>query len=870
MLFGMDSQSAIARAQAGLEGQITSSQMTGKYLFPLYFEGRVEYHPTLKIFVGTIDPRADWEVFVDAQSGQILQRRNTIYYDAISGNSTGSIQPFTPYDNWVDRPFFDQDLYFDGYDPIATDINGNYNIELPGSDPIGVNVFFNGPFIQILNAAGSESYIQEMLTPPTTFDIYWDDNNSTPPERDAFYAAVTVHKYITTLDPALGVMDFPMVCNVNVAGTCNAFWSGWEQTINFYQEGGGCPNIAQIADVVYHEYGHGITDLQTRPAGPDGAMHEGFSDYTACTITNQSRVGLGFTGPNTFLRELDNNNHFPEDWSGESHNDGLIIGGALWHTRQILSPHNMGYVDSLWHFARYAQAQNFEDYFWAFVALDDNDGDLSNGTPNAAVIFSTFGDRHGIGPGTHITITADSLFDSEDTLSSHIVRAHINSVFALRPDSVFVYYNMGTGYMPLTMTREDTFWVAAIPPQHSGTNVDYYLLAVDQGGFRGISPANAPDSHYTFYIGPDRIPPTLAAVEGPPNTVNLFGPYGPFVISAYDINGIDPNGVRLHYRINSENENQASLLPAHFENRFVLESLNLNRQLVTGDIVHYYYTALDGANSPNTGRLPATGDFQLVMVTSETFENFERFGIDRWNSGPEWALYSPGYNGSQNAIWFSNPRYPDNADISISMNFGYDLSPYTRAQISLFHKNLIRAGDTCYVEASNNGGATWTRIAGISGISAQYSSGTYDIASILSPNAHDYRIRFRFISDASDNWVGIFLDDIGWIVGSETAIDDSETPIPEKFQLAQNYPNPFNPQTNISFSLPSKSNVRLEVFDLLGRRIKALADKSLEAGSYNFVWDGKDESDQQVSSGIYFYRLTTDFGVRQEKMTLLK
>jgi hypothetical protein len=75
--------------------------------------------------------------------------------------------------------------------------------------------------------------------------------------------------------------------------------------------------------------------------------------------------------------------------------------------------------------------------------------------------------------------------------------------------------------------------------------------------------------------------------------------------------------------------------------------------------------------------------------------------------------------------------------------------------------------------------------------------------------------------------------------------------IPENVQLNQNYPNPFNPGTIISYQIPSKSHVSLDVYDMLGRQIKNLVDEFQEAGSYNIHFDGSD-----LSGGIYFYTIS--------------
>jgi Zn-dependent metalloprotease len=862
---------ALEIADDGLAGVIDGKEYQGLAIMPIFGDGGASYYPVHQIIVKSSEPYAVWETFVNAQTGEILQRTNKVYFDNVTGTVSGSIQPLYPFDPWEDRNFFHHDLIFDGGPVATTDMNGGYSLNLSGSNPVSVDAYLRGPYMEVWNDAGEEAHIVDTVDPPATYNVYWNESNSTPPERDAWYSAVYVHNWVKTLDPGLTVMDFPMHCNVYVSGTCNAFYSGWDMSINFFSAGGGCNNTAQIADVVYHEYGHGVSDLQTRPNGPNGAMHEGFSDYLACTITNQPVVGRGFYSgdPNGSLRTLDNNRRFPMNWNGEPHNDGLIIGGALWHTRADLSPHAIGYVDSLWHFARNAQTQEFEPYFWALLELDDNDGDLSNGTPNAWTIFHNFGDRHGIGPGTAITVTADTLFDSEDTTRSFTINASVTTIFNINPDSIILFYDSGSGFQPVPMTLNGTEWRGVIPPQPNDTHVRYYVLAVDAGRFRGTWPIDAPESYYSFYVGPDRIPPTLAILEGPRNTINLFGPYGPFIMRAFDVNGINSSQVRLHYFVNDEPEATASLMSGANDGEYILLSVDLDRQLSTGDTLRYYFTAADGARQPNTGRLPQSGTFGFAMTTSEVFEYFERDGLANWTYDQGWTLRNDGYI-SYHSVWFASPNYPNNANASLMSNTTFDLSPYGAGRVSFYTRGGIRSNDSCLVEVSNNNGQSWFKAGSITGEQISgYHFKEYDISSILRPNAHQYRFQLRFVTDSDSTWIGLIFDDIAWTVEPLVSVAEG-APMPQRLALGQNYPNPFNPATNISFSLPQQSQVRLEVFDILGRSVTTLINKELNAGSYSAIWAGDDRSGAQVSSGVYFYRLTTEQGTRQEKMTLLR
>ncbi len=103
-----------------------------------------------------------------------------------------------------------------------------------------------------------------------------------------------------------------------------------------------------------------------------------------------------------------------------------------------------------------------------------------------------------------------------------------------------------------------------------------------------------------------------------------------------------------------------------------------------------------------------------------------------------------------------------------------------------------------------------------------------------------------------------------------TGIAGSENALPATYFLSQNYPNPFNPTTSISFGLPAASEVRLEVFNLLGQRVRTLVNGDMEAGYKTVVWDGKDESGKAVSSGIYLYKLSATGFEKSQKMLLLK
>jgi hypothetical protein len=102
------------------------------------------------------------------------------------------------------------------------------------------------------------------------------------------------------------------------------------------------------------------------------------------------------------------------------------------------------------------------------------------------------------------------------------------------------------------------------------------------------------------------------------------------------------------------------------------------------------------------------------------------------------------------------------------------------------------------------------------------------------------------------------------------AVDAGGNLTPRGFALAQNYPNPFNPVTNLDFTLPSAGAAKLVVFDLVGHKVRTLVDSPMQAGTHSVVWDGRDDAGNQLSSGIYFYRLTAGQQSWTKKMMFLK
>lgn len=143
---------------------------------------------------------------------------------------------------------------------------------------------------------------------------------------------------------------------------------------------------------------------------------------------------------------------------------------------------------------------------------------------------------------------------------------------------------------------------------------------------------------------------------------------------------------------------------------------------------------------------------------------------------------------------------------------------------------------------------------------------------IVDTNEFNSTVKFLSVSERESSCLNSYQPVWG---GAVTVKDASgvvrlHSELPQSFSLAQNYPNPFNPSTAINFDLPTRSSVRLDVFNLLGRHVRTLVDEELGSGSYVVDWDGTADGGESVSSGVYFYRLTAGSSSLSRKMLLLK
>ena len=236
-----------------------------------------------------------------------------------------------------------------------------------------------------------------------THNINWNesDNSIRNEETNVFYHINIIHDFFTKSSPFnITAMNYKIIARVGSLNQCNANFDSSTQTINFGKNNYCDDNIALDSDVIYHEYAHAVVDsiYSTLPySGQTGAMDEGFADFWAAAINNNSKLGessfsSGTSDCSNCLRNLNNTVKKPTSWS-EVHDDSRSFAGALWDTRVLLGANE---AEPLIMRAMKAQPHSFSEMMDNILLFNDNNSDLTDGTPDSSLICQAFTTNHGI------------------------------------------------------------------------------------------------------------------------------------------------------------------------------------------------------------------------------------------------------------------------------------------------------------------------------------------------------------------------------------------------------------------------------------------------------------------------------------------
>lgn len=357
-------------------------------------------------------------VQIDPISGRVFEVAPSMFYseaDApgmVGGFARASVYPRWYKDELVVKPLSEITVGLtvptpqDGSTPqdelptsVMTDVDGRYTIAAAAVPKINNIV---GAKVRIFNRTGPRVAV-DGIKMGDFWQTYVNPQEGVHASQDKITAQSMVFhhtdyifrlaaEYITT-----PWFDAPLPSHTNLSRSCNAHWDSRAGTINFYSGDSQCANTGLISDIIYHEWGHGL-DAKTGGI-KDGAYSEGFGDIMSMLITKSPIIGIGFGLNGRVVRDLEPDKIYPQDAKGGVHAEGQVIGSTFW---DLFNEFKKYYTEdeALFFLRKYAfqmifTAEKYTDVYDALLVIDDDDADLSNGTPNFCIINEPFA-QHGL------------------------------------------------------------------------------------------------------------------------------------------------------------------------------------------------------------------------------------------------------------------------------------------------------------------------------------------------------------------------------------------------------------------------------------------------------------------------------------------
>ena len=384
-----------------------------------------------------------WQARVDAATGEMLSFEDVNEY--VSAQATGGTylnSPTTgsevvrpaPYANLSSGGFTNSaGLYSFTSGTVTSTLAGQY---VKITDTCGT-------LSQASDASGNIAFGTSAGTDCTTPGHGGAGN--THSAREQFYQVNRIKEVVRGWLPGNAWINTQLNVNVNLNQVCNAYWDG--TALNFFKSGGGCANTGQIAGVSLHEFGHGIDQNDSTGTATDGATGESYGDTTALIALHDSCLGEGFLPTNctgygdactscTGVRDADYAKHGSNTpatadnfirvhcpgaagaagpCGKEVHCESYVPTETMWDlaARDLPSPGTgiaWTILDRLWYLSRNTATRSFTctpgttytsngcsaGSLWKVMrAVDDDDGNLNNGTPHGGALFAAF-NRHGI------------------------------------------------------------------------------------------------------------------------------------------------------------------------------------------------------------------------------------------------------------------------------------------------------------------------------------------------------------------------------------------------------------------------------------------------------------------------------------------
>ena len=263
-------------------------------------------------------------------------------------------------------------------------------------------------------------------------------------------------------------------------------------------------------------------------------------------------------------------------------------------------------------------------------------------------------------------------------------------------------------------------------------------------------------------------------------------------------------------------------------------------------------------------------------------------GIIPWDMGGANNLWHLSKNRvyGDSVSWYcgdeTSHRYVNNMDAYLR-TIPFVLDQKSELTFWAWYDVTVYGSDGFYVEVKPDTAAQWKILdfIGSGGALQPFLMGNgwlhygYDLSEY--PPGTQVQVQFRFVSDGKDVAEGVYIEDVSVHTQLETNVSQSElheaskAPVPDHFEVRQNYPNPFNSRTVIQYDLPQAvRGGEFDIYNILGKKIFSRAIGSRPAGTYRLYWDGRDQYNRQVSTGIYIYRFRLGHFQSAKKLVLTR
>jgi hypothetical protein len=319
-------------------------------------------------------------LIVDLETGDVLHEENLILH-ATNGNVSCLASEGSGADECeaeVSMPMPYAKVTRSGQTAYA-DVNGNFAIA--GSGNISSKI--EGSWFNVNNNSGSDASLSQGDGNPNFVHNSSNTDSQLRAQTNSYVEANIVRDYILAVAPSFPVIgtEGSFTVNTGVGGSCNAFYDGG--SINFYNASGGCNNTA-FSVIVHHEYGHHAVGMA---GSGQGAYGEGMGDVLGVLITGDNQLARGFYQGDCSngIRNADNNKQYP--CSGGIHDCGQLISGCVWDALALL-PELVVAELAINAMPLHSGDSIDPTITLDWLTLDDDDGDLDNGTPHSVEILA--------------------------------------------------------------------------------------------------------------------------------------------------------------------------------------------------------------------------------------------------------------------------------------------------------------------------------------------------------------------------------------------------------------------------------------------------------------------------------------------------